>query len=189
MNWTSTGLRGRGLSLIELLIALAVLSITLMLSAPPMQRLVHQNQLRGEASRLVSAINLARSEAILRNSPVSLCPSPRGFDGSSHCSGEYAQGWVVFVNVDRDGQVDDGVDHIIRSFAPAPEGYTLTNRAGTRPVTGAITYLPDGSSRRNRTLLLCAPLARELESWSIVLNMVGRARVERGVGTCPVAST
>lgn len=176
----------RGLTLIELMITLVVLSIALLAGAPPMQRLIHGNQLRAETGRLLTAINLARSEAIIRNLPVSLCPSAMAVTGNPVCAGEYASGWIVFSNRDRDRVVDDDADEVIRAFESIPGGYTLTNRAGTRAASEIITYLPDGSSRRNLTLLVCAPATRSLDAWSIVLNMVGRARVAKGEGTCPV---
>lgn len=177
----------RGLTLIELLVTLAVLAVTLVMGAPSLQRLVHGNQLRAEAGRLVTAINLARSEAIIRNLPVSVCPSRMAATGSSTCSGDYTGGWIVFSNRDLDREVDADTDEVIRAFESIPSGYTLTNRAGTRSVSELITYLPDGSSRRNRTLLVCAPGERGNRSWSIVLNLVGRARVAKGEGTCPAA--
>ena len=175
-----------GLTLIELMIALVILSITVMASAPSMRQLVHGNRLRTEAARLASAINLARSEAIFRNLPVSLCPSSMAVTGEAICAGTFSDGWIVFANVDRDHQIDTSSDEVIRAFAALPPGYTLTNRSGTRRASRTITYLPDGSSRSNRTLLVCAA-GVPLSPWSVVLNMVGRARLVQGEGQCPVA--
>ena len=177
--------RSCGLTLIELLVTLVVLSITLTVGAPALLRLVQGNQLRAEATRLVSALNLARSEAILRNSPVSLCPGDAAPDTVTSCDGVFAEGWIIFSNPGRDARMDAPADELIRSFAAIPGGYSLSNRSGTRPFTETITYLPDGSSRRNRTLLLCAPVGTTLKGIGIVLNRVGRARIEKGEGTCP----
>lgn len=181
--------RDRGLTLIELLVTLIVLSITLTAGAPALQRLVQGNHLRAEAARLISALNLARSEAILRNSPVSLCPGEAVPDTVAACDGVFADGWIIFSNPDRDSRLDAPAEEFIRSFAAIPDGYTLSNRSGTRPFAEIITYLPDGSSRRNRTLLLCAPVGATLKGIGIVLNRVGRARVEQGDGTCPSVAT
>lgn len=176
----------RGLTLIELMLALAILAIVLSLGAPSLQGLVDGTRLRAQAHRLVTAINLARSEAILRNQPVSLCPSSMASTGSTSCSGDYSRGWIMFTNLDRDRVVDDDTDVIIRAFESIPRGYTLTNRAGTRAASELITYLPDGSSRRNRTLLICPRSRSIMQSWSVILNRVGRARVSKGEGTCPL---
>lgn len=174
-----------GLTLIELMITLVILGVTVTAAAPAMRQLVHGSQLRTETSRLLDALNLARSEAVTRNIPVSLCPSAAARSGEANCSGRYAGGWVVFTNRNRDAVVDAGPDEIIRAFAAIPSGYSLTNRTGTRASDELITYLPDGSSRRNLTLLLCPPDSYRLEPRLVVLNTVGRARAGRGEGQCP----
>lgn len=176
----------RGLTLIELMITLVILAVTVMVVAPGMAQLIHGNRLRTEASRLVTAINLARSEAVIRNVPVSVCPSSMASSGIAGCSGDYADGWIVFTNRDQNTRVDAGSDEVVRVFESIPRGYSLTNRTGTRVVSQPITYRPDGSSRQNRTLLLCPPGGNSVEPWSVVLNNVGRARVAKGDGQCPV---
>ncbi len=188
MDRMSRRLRPHGLTLVELLVSLVVLSITVALAVPSMAGLISGNRLRTHSSRLVTAINLARSEAILRNHPVSICPSAMAATGRAICSGDYTHGWLVFANADRDRIVDADNDEVIAAFAQIPAGYSLTNRAGTRSVADLITFYPDGSSRRNRTLLLCAPAGRNRQPWRVILNQVGRARVARGGGTCPVVA-
>ena len=174
----------KGLTLIELMVVLVVLAVALSAGVPAMQTLLHNNRMRTEASRLLGAINLARSEAVMRNSPVSLCPSPMAFSGEAVCSGVYADGWIVFSNADKDRVVDSGTDSVLKVFTGLPGGYTLRNRAGTAAVSELINYLPDGSSHRNRTLLLCSPAAVTVQSLSIVINIVGRPRLARNWGEC-----
>lgn len=192
MNRISSRMHSRGLTLIELMITLVILVITVSVVSPAMQHLLHGNRLRTETDRLLAAINLARSEAVIRNIPVSLCPSGMANSGEPTCSGAYADGWIVFTNRNRDAVVDGGDDEVIRAFESIPGGYSLTNSAGTRSAVEPITYLPDGSSRRNRTLLLCAPAGIQLAPWRVVLNTVGRARASRGdsggEGQCPLAA-
>ena len=180
--------RGRGLTLIELMITLVILSISVLVVAPSMQTLLHDNRLQTETGRLVAAINLARSEAVIRNVPVSLCPSVTANSGVPACGGHYADGWIVFTNANRDRVVDPDADELIHACPGIPVGYTLSNRAGTRAANQLMTFLPDGSTRQNSTLLLCPPLGASVEPWAVVLNMVGRARVSRGEGPCPLAA-
>lgn len=173
-----------GFTLIELMAVTAVLAITLIIAVPPMRGLIHRIQLRTETSRLLSAINLTRSEAISRNTIVSLCPSAFSSDGVAVCSRSYSDGWIVFTNRDRDRVVDAGVDEILRVFKGLPTGYSLTNKARTRDAFEVISYRPDGSSRRNRTLMICPPFESSIPSWSLVMNIVGRPRVAKGWGDC-----
>jgi len=175
-----------GFTLIELMLALAVLAGALSITAPAMRGPLQGNRLRAEASRMLAAINLARSEAVMRNQPVSICPSAMSASGEAVCSGTYQDGWLVFANRDRDKVVDAGEDTVIRVFEGLPAGYRLTNRTGTKTAFELISYLPDGAAHSNRTLLFCPPAPAAAESISIVINIVGRARVVRGRDRCPV---
>jgi len=177
--------RNSAFTLIELLVVVAVVSILLLMGAPPMHNLIAGAQLRSEAARLQLAVNLARSEAVARNAPVSLCPSSYSRSGQLRCSGDYAGGWLVFSNPGRDSQLDAASDKLIRAFEPMPAGYWLSNRAGTNHVTTALTYYPDGATRRNLTLMVCAGRSTAVDSWSVVINQVGRARLARRWGDCP----
>jgi type IV fimbrial biogenesis protein FimT len=166
------------------MITLLLVVVLLTLGAPSMRALLHGNRMRAEAHRLMSAVNLARSEAVLRNRPVSLCPSELSRTGVEQCGGNYASGWLVFSNLDKDRVVDTGIDEVLQAFHPLPPGYRLTNRNGARQLTDTISYLPDGTSRANRTLLLCPPRGVALEPLGIVVNIVGRPRLVRGWGQC-----
>jgi len=173
-----------GLTLIELMIVLVVLAVTLSLGAPLFQNLLHNNRLRADASRFLGAINLARSEAVMRNVPVSICPSTMAVTGQAECSGNYTSGWIVFSNADKDRVVDAGTDEVLHVFEGLIPGYRLTNRSGTKAAFELINYLPDGSSHSNRTLLFCPPLRTSMQSLSIIINIVGRARLTGGWGEC-----
>jgi type IV fimbrial biogenesis protein FimT len=177
--------RVSGLTLIELLITLVVLATTLSVVTPPFQSILHNNRLRVETTRFLGAINLARSEAVMRNLPVSLCPSAMAVTGQAECSGTYAGGWIVFANADKDRVVDIGTDEVLRVFEALPASYHVTNRSGTRAAFELLNYLPDGTAHSNRTLKFCPPRRSTRQSLSIVINIVGRARLLGGWDECP----
>ncbi len=170
-------------TLIELLIVVSILSVLLSLAIPAFSRLTAEVRIRAEASKLMSAVHLARSEAIKRNRKVSLCPYNSGTPVSD-CSRNYADGWMVFVNPDRDRELDDG-EQVLARGAALPMGFTVNNRKGTRAADELITYYGDGSSRRNLTLMVCSTRYPEVNTWSVVLNLVGRPRMARNWGSCP----
>jgi type IV fimbrial biogenesis protein FimT len=174
-----------GFTLIELLAVLLVLSLLIAVGVPALRDLVHATLIHRESTRLLDAVRLARSESVQRNVPVSLCPSSLAEGGEAACGGSYAGGWIVFANHDRDAEFDQQRDELIRVFHGLPPRYTLTNRAGDRDLSTLLTYMPDGSSRRSLTMMICAPAVTGLESRSVILNRVGRPRLARGWGQCP----
>ena len=187
MDRMSKTLTVKGLTLVEMMLALVVLAVVATISAPTLRGLLQGNQLRLESHRLLAALNLARSEAILRNQPVSLCPSPMARTGVASCSGTYEGGWLVYTNLDRDKVIDTGTDEVIQVFEEMAPGYRLTNRSGTRTAFELINYLPDGTSRSNRTFLFCPPAPVSAPSRRIIINTVGRARLVTGGHPCSVA--
>ena len=104
--------------------------------------------------------------------------------GRSRCEGSYADGWIIFHNRDGD-RVVDPEDAVIRVFEALPAGYAITNRLGTRLANTILTYKPDGSSGRTRSLLFCSPDGGGLPSRAVVLSNVGRPRLARDWGQCP----
>lgn len=75
-----------GFSLVELLITLAVAAILLTLAVPSFQDYMANQRVRSASADLVSALNLARSEAVKRAADVSVVPTAG-----------WANGWVVKV--------------------------------------------------------------------------------------------
>lgn len=172
-----------GFTLVELLIVVAVLAVVLLLAVPSMSSLVHGTRLWVEAGRLQLAVNLARAEAVKRNAPVSLCPSRFARGGALACDGDFSDGWIVFANPGRSNRPAKSGDTLIRAFGPAPGGYRVTGQ-DAKPLSTVLTYYSDGATRRNLTLMVCPPPAVTRDSWSVVINRVGRPRLARGWRGC-----
>ncbi len=86
----------RGFTLIELMVTLAVLAIVVAMAAPSFNSMIANNRSSGMATELTAALNFARSEAIKRVKPVSICPSS---DGVACLTGaDWPKGWLVFVD-------------------------------------------------------------------------------------------
>lgn len=127
----------RGVTLLELMIVITVLAIVLTVGVPGMRELVLNNRQVSAINELVTALQLARSEAITRNiaapAGVSVCASN---DGAT-CSGTWTDGWIVFT----DNDITNGasVVALLRS-TDAPPGLAITSPG----FAGAISYRRDG---------------------------------------------
>src|SRR6185312_13831464 len=82
----------QGFTIVELMVALAILSILLYIAVPSFRDTGLPSQLRAVANGMVAATQIARSEAIKRNATVRLCVSS---DGATCATGNWQQGWIV----------------------------------------------------------------------------------------------
>lgn len=97
--------RARGFTLGELLTTIAVIGISLSLAVPSYQNVVRNNRRATAVNQLVSTLRMARSEAVTRNSQVTICMSS---DGETCGNDGWHKGWIVFPDADQDRQVDVG---------------------------------------------------------------------------------
>ncbi len=172
-----------GFTLIELMAAVAILIVVALLAVPSFSRFREATRIRTETTRLMSDVVLARSEAIKRNRQVSLCPASVGAEGELECGGLLADGWIIFEDSNRDASLNAGEVLIRRGRAVLP-GLGVSNRLATREADSAIRYQPDGTARRNMTLMVCSRAYPDIASWSVVLNLVGRPRMAYDWGNC-----
>lgn len=160
--------RVRGLTLIELLLVLAVAGILAMVALPALQDFIARNARTVAVNRFVLAIQYARSESVKRVAQVSVCKSRDGRQcGGSETS--WAEGWLVFVNRDRDWppRRDPG-EPVLRVFGPLPAGLSAT---ANRP---AFTLRPLGRYSTNGTLTVCA--AGGTAPRAVIVSVTGRPR-------------
>lgn len=177
--------RHAGFTLPELLITLAVAGIVATLAAPPIANLMREAQLTTTINSFAGALRAARSEAVTRRQWVRLCPADA--TGCVTDAAGWETGWLMFVDVNRDGDcqdtngdlacddADDGGE-IIRRGPALTTGYLLR---GNGQLDDTITFRDDGTSRGTPgSIFLCLnttdPAARRL----IIANS-GRLRLEK----------
>lgn len=98
-----------GFTLNELIIGMAVAAILVSLAVPSLQSYVINTKLSASTNALIGSLNFARSEAIKRGVPVSICPSTNG----SICTvTPWGRGWIVFVDEGTPGLID-GDDEVL----------------------------------------------------------------------------
>jgi len=162
----------RGFTLIELMATLVVLAILATVGVPSFQNLLKDNRRTTQINELVSAMNLARSEATKGNGSVGFCPSA---DGATCGGGNFDSGWIVFINVDGDSPpaFDAGVDRILR----AQSGTTGsgTSLRATVGFTAGANFLASGRPDAVGDITYCDDRGA-VQARSVMLNLVGVIR-------------
>lgn len=95
-----------GFTLTELLVVIVLLGIVLGMALPSFREATVRNRIVAEHNELQASLMLARSEAIRRNQPVSVCAANATLDD---CQNSWGQGWLIWRDVDGDGTVDAAV--------------------------------------------------------------------------------
>jgi type IV fimbrial biogenesis protein FimT len=176
-----------GFSLMELMVTLVVAGILAALAAPSFRNLMQNQQLSGQANDFLGDLYLARSEAVKRVTPISICKSADTSAAAPTCDTTDANPWtsgrIVFVDLNGDGQLT--VDEpILRLRQPLEGNGSKLNGDGTaagsaNKITfsgnGMTTLVPKAGDSENQ-LILCDNRGAS-EAFAIVVSPTGRPRI------------
>ena len=190
MRTTLANTLQRGLTLIELLVTLTIAVVLLTVAVPSFVDMIASNTATSYANDLLGDINYARSEAITRGYPVVVCKGTATASGTDCADAgvDWEDGWKVFVDCNNDQVVTaagiastcpgNAAEEVLRVHAALSSGWTLR---GNNNVTNRITFLPDGRTNNNGTLVACKDevlnVGNQTRSAAVVVNVTGRARV------------
>ncbi|MDP3797139.1 MAG: GspH/FimT family pseudopilin [Polaromonas sp.] len=175
----------RGFTLVELLVVIAILGILLGASAPWVGTFADSMRLTSQANAYLSALHLTRSEAIKRNSRMTVCKSADGLSCTE--GGGWQQGWIIFHDPNNNAAKDDA-EVMVHQSPALPTSFQLV---GNLNVARYVSFDATGGTRlasgafQAGTLTLCRQSASSGEARQIVINSAGRSRVQKVVlATC-----
>lgn len=165
-----------GFTLIEFLVALAVMSILTIVAAPELSVLGESAQMRVLNNDLLGHLRLARSEAILRGGRVVICTA----SSTTACSASpgWHQGWLVFSDANNNGTLDVG-EMPLRHRPAAPSGWTMNS---SNTISRYVSYDALGSTRmvsgafQAGTVTICRTGSSRTMPRQVIVNSVGRSR-------------
>jgi len=168
-------MRPSGVSLIELLVCLLVGTVLAAAAMPSLSDLATKSRAASASNHLLSLLNQARSEAVMRRRTTSVCPSRDGL--SCFATQDWSPGLLSWVDDNDNGQREEG-ERVLRVMDGADlHGQRLQGAAGRTN----LGFRADGrAAGRNATLKLCGQdgtLSRR-----IIINNGGRVRIEAAAG-------
>ena len=170
-----------GLTLIELMVTLAVAIILVAVGMPLFSGIVANNRAVAQTNALTSALNLGRSEAVRRGTPVAVCAAttalPVASPACATSSPDWTNGWFVFADDDDDGAVDTG-ETLIRMWDALSANATVA-------VTGRawVTFDNAGGADGMHTVQLGQSDATGTANRCVTITAPGNIRMARG--DCP----
>lgn len=163
-------IREKGLSAIELLIALAIGAILATTALPALSHLIDRNRVEVGVQAMIRSLALARSEAVKRSDRVSV------FNEGNH----WEDGWVVFNDENRNG-IYEVSEALIYKQAPL-SGVRIY---GNTYIQSAVNYRADGHNEllngglQMGTFYFCPSNNQQISAYKIALWHSGRPRVEK----------
>ncbi|WP_280550555.1 GspH/FimT family pseudopilin [Halomonas sp. 11-S5] len=173
VNFPLSSSRQHGFTLIELIVAIAVLAIMVTWAIPSFQRFTARNEVAAEVMRIKTALALARNTAVTRRTTISVCSSP-GPDYDTCTFDDWSHPWVV---VEGEASGGDLTDDIVLRLLDGPTKDVSFNR-DDRPVR----FSPLGrASGYNGTFSICNAHG---ETAAVIISNMGRVRTEADSTSC-----
>ena len=157
--------KASGFTVIELMFVVALAAVLLTIAAPSLTSMVMSNRISTAAGDLMSDLTFARSTAISRSQRVGICAS----NDQATCNGaSWGQGWIVYMDLNNNGDFDGAPETIVRVREGLAAGLTVT----PTPNALGIVFRPSGPADAARTFQVCKT---GYTGRNVALNATGRA--------------
>jgi type IV fimbrial biogenesis protein FimT len=179
-----------GFTIIELMITIAIAALLLTLGVPALQDMVRNNRLVSQTNNLVGDIQLARGEAIKRNTQVAMCRS-NDLDATPTCGGstqDWTTGWLVFADANGNGTYESAGDTLLRVGYQSGNDATIFSNA---TADTNVRFAPDGTLNLGAVarFAVCdgrsnaASFGRQID-----IGLMGRPTLIKGSSATPISS-
>lgn len=162
--------RAQGFTLLELMITISIAAILLAIAVPSFRNASLGSTLGSIANNMVASVQLARSEAIKRNSVITLCASTNGTSCATTTTPGWEQGWIVLNGA-----------NVLQVQQALPAGWKVTQGGGT----SSISFQPIGVGATAASFTVCRSSPVGSQERVVTISATGVAYVTRTTaGAC-----
>ena len=170
-----------GFTLLEMMTALAVVSIVGFVTVPNLMTMIKNSRLTTVANDLLGSLMNARTEAVKRQAQVTLCATPDATATLPVCNQNGATGWVVFQDTNGNWALDAN-EQIIERRPGIDSTITVRANGGVIAFSPSGFAVPTGALTSLRNVVLCDArgIVRSGSSSTaraVTISVTGRARV------------
>ena len=156
----------KGLTLLEMLVAVAVLAIILTTVAPSIQSVLIKNRITSDINNLSAVVQRARFTAVDEQASVVLCPT----ENYTACTSSWKKAKMVFVDKNGNGSRDNNEALIVASDP-------LNSANAIYGVTGSLTFDEQGAIDTAATITLCPKDNDADYASALLLSLYGRISI------------
>lgn len=166
-------IKNKGFSLIELIVAMSIVSIIITISFPSYKSSNISNRLSGETNQLTNILSFARNEALRRNNFVSICAST---NNTSCNSKDFNNGAIVFTNETKSTTINSA--NILRKIGKW-QGTDSGQMNLDDSESSMLTFNGAGAPISKGNILICS---KGYNSYNVNINNIGGINIIKNVG-------
>lgn len=170
-------MKGRltGFTLIELMVTLAVAIILLAVGIPLYDSIVNSNKAVTGVNDMITALQLARSEATARSVPVGVCARTAN---AQTCGNSWNNGWLLYADNNRNGVLDTA-ESVVRVWdAGVGTSYSVKSNGAA---IGNILFSPVGELKGTNPVSV--QMVSSSQTRCVLISVSGQVRQQKGA--CP----
>lgn len=156
----------QGVTLIELMITLSIVTIILTAVGPSIQSILTKNRIISEINEISSIVQYARHQAIDEQTLVKVCPT----SDYVNCGTDWNNAKMVFIDSNNDDTLN-GVEELIVSVEAASSTSTITS---TETI---ITFEETGQADKAAEIILCDKGKKAEYARSLTVTLQGRVKM------------
>jgi len=156
----------KGLTLLEMLIAIAILAILVATVTPSVSNILTQNRITSDVNRLSALAQHARFTAINEQLTVTLCATTDYMD----CSSEWRNAKMIFIDTNSNSKRDED-ERLISTSDPIHQRNVISG------VTDPILFAQEGSSSIRTTITLCPDNQDTTFATALLIALHGRISI------------
>lgn len=180
-----------GITIVELVVSLAVVSILVTTGVPAFSNFIQSNRLSESTFDLFGTINLARSEAVKRRTRVVLCRTTNPAATSPSCGGTantWTKGWLVFAAGDANNTYESATDTLLGTGRVESTDVTVITNSTSN---NNLEYNSDGTTNEGGGTARFAVCDKRLGAYGRQINVPphGRPKFVKGDVDNPISCT